>query len=56
MSIAVLYEHPEWFQPLFAELERRQLPFTRIHAGDLIWSPAERPPFSLLVNRMSPSA
>ena len=56
MSIAVLYEHPEWFQPLFTELERRQLPFTRIHAGELTWSPAERPPFSLLVNRMSPSA
>ena len=56
MNIAVLYEHPEWFRPLFAELERRQLPFTRIHAGELIWSPAERPPFSLLVNRMSPSA
>ena len=56
MSIAVLYEHPEWFQPLFDELERRRLSVTRLHAGALTWSPAEPPTFSLLVNRMSPSA
>jgi glutathione synthase/RimK-type ligase-like ATP-grasp enzyme len=56
VSIAVLYEHPEWFQPLFDELERRQLPFIRLHAGELNWSAAEQPNFSLLVNRMSPSA
>jgi glutathione synthase/RimK-type ligase-like ATP-grasp enzyme len=56
MSIAVLYEHPEWFQPMFAELERRGLPLVRFHAGALNWSPAEPPAFSLLINRMSPSA
>ena len=39
MSIAVLYEHPEWFQPLFTEFERRRLPVTRIHAGELICRP-----------------
>ena len=25
--IAILYEHPEWFKPLFAELERRDIPY-----------------------------
>jgi hypothetical protein len=24
-QLAVLYEHPQWFQPLFAALERREL-------------------------------
>ena len=28
--IGVLYEHPEWFAPLFAELDRRGLPYTPI--------------------------
>ena len=56
MPIAVLYEHDEWFRPLFDELDRRRLPYVRIHAGQLRWNPAEPPPFSLLVNRMSPSA
>lgn len=56
MSIAVLYEHPEWFQPLFDELERRRLPVTHLDASKMTWSPSERPSFSLLVNRMSPSA
>lgn len=55
--IAVLYEHPEWFRPLFAELERREVPFHRLHAADLAWDPAETTsPYGLVVNRMSPSA
>jgi hypothetical protein len=28
--IAILYEHPEWFKPLFAELERRDIPYDAI--------------------------
>jgi len=27
--IAILYEHPDWFRPLFAELERRNVPFVK---------------------------
>jgi hypothetical protein len=30
--VGVLYEHPQWFAPLFAELERRAVPFEPIHA------------------------
>lgn len=55
--IAVFYEHPEWFQPLFDELERRQVPVDRILAHEHQFDPMEREsPYSLVVNRMSPSA
>ena len=55
--IAVLYEHPEWFKPLFAELERRDVPYVALHAVDHVYDPGEREvPYSLVVNRMSPSA
>lgn len=55
--IAILYEHPEWFRPLFAELERLGAPFVAIHAADHEFDPDEgQAPYSLIVNRMSPSA
>ncbi len=55
--VGILYEHPQWFLPLFAELERRGIPFEPIHAGSLVFDPAElEPRYSLVVNRMSPSA
>lgn len=55
--IAVWYEHPDWFRPLFRELERRGLPFVRLHAAEHRFDPAgERPDFALFLNRMSPSA
>src|SRR5436190_1482520 len=56
MRVAVLYEHPEWFIPLFAALERRGVDVVRVNATSLRWDPAERPDFSLLLNRMSPSS
>ena len=56
--LAVYYEHPEWFRPLFAELDRRHLPYEALRADQLILDPehglAGR--WSLVVNRMSPSA
>jgi biotin carboxylase len=55
--IGVLYEHPEWFVPLFAELERRGLPYTRLCADRLNYDPAAcAARYELVVNRMSPSA
>jgi hypothetical protein len=57
LPVGILYEHPQWFLPLFAELERRGIPYEPIHAGDLAFDPADRAPrHSLVVNRMSPSA
>ena len=55
--IAILYEHPEWFKPLFAELDRRGAPYVALHAGEHVYDPDARGvPYSLVVNRMSPSA
>ena len=55
--IAIYYEHPDWFKPLFAELDRRGIPFVRLDAAAHTWDPAElESPFSLVVNRASPSA
>jgi glutathione synthase/RimK-type ligase-like ATP-grasp enzyme len=55
--IGILYEHPEWFRPLFAELSRRGVPFEPIHAARHSFDPAlGESGYSLVVNRMSPSA
>jgi len=57
LPLAVYYEHPEWFRPLFAELDRRSIQYVRIDAGCHGYNPtaADRN-YALLVNRMSASA
>ncbi|HWC17178.1 MAG TPA: hypothetical protein VG498_09190 [Terriglobales bacterium] len=56
--IAIYYEHPHWFDRLFAELDRRGTPYERVdatrHHFDL-QSNGNRS-YSLVFNRMSPSA
>jgi len=57
--IAVYYEHPHWFKPLFAELERRGTPFVQVNAAQHHFDPAQLNGdgnYSLIFNRMSPSA
>ncbi len=55
--IAVYYEHPEWFKPLFAELDARGTPYVRVDAARHRFDPGEaRAPFALLFNRMSASS
>jgi hypothetical protein len=55
--VGILYEHPQWFVPLFEQLEARGIPYERIHAADLDFDPADRERrYSLVVNRMSPSS
>jgi hypothetical protein len=57
--IAIYYEHPHWFVPLFKELERRGVPFVRIDAAQHHFDPAQlngEGGYSLVFNRMSPSA
>ena len=58
LPIAIYYEHPEWFRPLFAELERRGLPFEALRADEMIVDPSRGidGEWSLFLNRMSPSA
>jgi glutathione synthase/RimK-type ligase-like ATP-grasp enzyme len=57
LPLAIYHEHPDWFRPLFAELDRRGLPFVRLDPRAHRYDPSDRrPPYSLLFNRMSPSA
>ena len=59
-SIAVYYEHPDWFRPLFRELDRRGVRTVKLEAARHRFDPGD-PAASLdgaglLFNRMSPSA
>jgi glutathione synthase/RimK-type ligase-like ATP-grasp enzyme len=55
--IAIYYEHPDWFKPLFAELDRRRIPYVRVDAAAHSYDPSEKQsPYSLVFNRASPSA
>jgi glutathione synthase/RimK-type ligase-like ATP-grasp enzyme len=55
-NLAIYYEHPEWFRPLFAELERRGVAFSKIDGSNHSYDPAEAKKYSLFFNRMSASA
>ena len=39
-DLAVLYEHPKWFEPLFAALDRRGISFEAIRLSDHGFNPA----------------
>jgi RimK-like ATP-grasp domain len=55
--LAFFYEHPQWFNPIFAELGRRGVAFEKIHAPRHFYAAGEAAPaFHVLFNRMSPSA
>ncbi|HEV2704600.1 MAG TPA: hypothetical protein VGV59_01670 [Pyrinomonadaceae bacterium] len=57
LPIAIYYEHPEWFRPLFAALDRRGTPYTRLDAAHHRFEvSAEVERCALLFNRMSASA
>jgi len=55
-SLAILYEHPEWFRPLFAALDRRGIDYAALRPdGD--WNPADlAPPAPLVLNRIAMSS
>jgi biotin carboxylase len=55
--IAIYYEHPDWFRPLFEELNRRGFQYVRIDASQHNYDPAAREDqYALFFNRMSASA
>lgn len=55
--IGILYEHPQWFTPLFAELESRGVDYMPIDVSDPAFDPeGSGRQYQLVVNRMSPSA
>jgi glutathione synthase/RimK-type ligase-like ATP-grasp enzyme len=56
-QLGVLYEHPQWFQPLFAALERRGLPYVPIHLADHRFDPASREvPATVILSRVAQSS
>ncbi|MDQ3488718.1 MAG: hypothetical protein M3468_13450 [Acidobacteriota bacterium] len=56
--IGIYYEHPDWFRPLFAELDRRDTPYVLVNASRHHYDATngDGKQFGLLFNRMSPSA
>jgi predicted ATP-grasp superfamily ATP-dependent carboligase len=52
--IGILYEHPQWFDPLFAALDRRGIDYEKLRVPDHLYDPAERrSPYRLVLNRVS---
>jgi len=52
--IAIFYEHPDWFKPLFAELDSRSIDYEKIHLNGHFFDPCvDAFPYSLVVNRVS---
>ncbi len=56
--IAIYYEQPHWFKPLFAELDRRAVSYEKLDATTHSYAIEDHPEhqYALVVNRMSPSA
>ena len=54
--LAILYEHPAWFEPLFAALDRRGLPFEKVQLTDHAFDPAAgEPPAPVILSRVAMS-
>lgn len=54
--LAIYHEHPDWFRPLFAALDRRGVSYIPVDARCHRFDPSEAPPYAVVFNRMSPSA
>ena len=57
--LAIYHEHPDWFKPLFAELDRRGIAYERLDAASHSYDPSESADdisYSVVFNRASPSA
>ena len=55
--IGIYYEHPDWYRPLFQQLDARGVNWVKIHAATHSYDVASHTPeYSLIFNRMSPSA
>ena len=56
-GIAILFEHSEWLQQLFAGLDRRGIAYDRLLAAELSYDPRGRTSqYAMVANRMSPLA
>ncbi len=56
-NIIISHEHPDWFKPLFRELEKRGTSYSTVNPTEHFYAIEEpRPDIALFFNRMSPSA
>ena len=56
-DLAVFYEHPQWFEPLFRELDRRGVDYARLPIQDHTFDPADpRPPAPVILSRLAMSS
>jgi len=56
-DLAVFYEHPQWFEPLFRELDRRGVAWTPIAIQDHTFDPADpSPPAPVVLSRLAMSS
>jgi hypothetical protein len=55
--LGIYYEHPDWYRPLFNELDRRGVAYDAMHADAHTYDPSEpAATHAVVFNRMSPSA
>jgi glutathione synthase/RimK-type ligase-like ATP-grasp enzyme len=54
-DVAILYEHPSWFEPLFAALERRGIDFAKVPLGNHKFELAAPPPAPVILSRLAMS-
>src|SRR5580704_10920997 len=52
LPIAIYYEQPNWFKPLFAELDRRGVDYVKLHAPEHSFAPESHPEqeYALVIN------
>ena len=56
-DLAVFYEHPQWFEPLFRDLDRRGVDWAPIRIQDHTFDPADpRPPAPVILSRLAMSS
>ena len=56
-GLGIYYEHPDWYRPLFQELDRRGCRTTRFTPTSIVTiRPNATAPYAVVFNRMSPSA
>ncbi|HZG45460.1 MAG TPA: alpha-L-glutamate ligase [Allosphingosinicella sp.] len=55
-DLAILYEHPAWFEPLFAALDRRGVDYAKVQLTDHSFDPGDpAPPAPVVLSRVAMS-
>ena len=56
-DLAIVYEHPEWFEPLFAALDRRGVSYVKVELAGHTFDPAASPaPARVVFSRVAMSS